>query len=314
MKDEVGPAELRDVNITVLDAADAQYDRLAATCDTVPFLAEKRMVILEGLVSQFEPRPASRAGGRAAVAREPGLGRWEALPEYLPRVPQTTDLVFVDGRLTQANPLFGRLRPLVEVRTFPLPSGNELRQWVRQRASKLGMDIEPAAVNALAETIGGDLRAIDSELQKLSLYRSGQQVRRQDVEELVAYVKEANIFAAVDSVLEGRTAAAMRWMHQLIDAGRPVSYLLVMLGRQVRLLLLAKDLRAQGVPAAQIGRRLSLSSYPLRKTIEQEGRFTEERLVEMHRKLLEADISVKTGGTDEQLALDMLIADLASGR
>jgi DNA polymerase III delta subunit len=81
----------------------------------------------------------------------------------------------------------------------------------------------------------------------------------------------------------------------------------------VRLLLLAKDLGSQRVPASELGRRLGLSGYPLRKTIEQERRFTVERLAEMHRRLLEADRSVKRGEADEALLLEMLIADLTLG-
>ena len=66
MKKEVRPAELRDVNITVLQGHDVSPDQLLATCATVPFLAEKRMVIVEGLLSLFEVRTPSRTGTRTA--------------------------------------------------------------------------------------------------------------------------------------------------------------------------------------------------------------------------------------------------------
>ena len=281
MKESVGPVELRDVNITVLEGPQASVDRLAATCDTVPFLADKRMVIVEGLLSMFERRPQSRAGGRAAASQEPTLGQWKALPEYLSRVPETTELVFVEGLLSESNPLLARLRPLAQTRTFPVPRGSQLRQWIRERAAKQGADIEPRAVDSLAETIGGNLRVIDLELQKLSLYRWGHKIRHQDVQEIVGYVKEANIFAAVDAVIEGRPGDAIPLVHQILDSGGAPSYFMAMMARQVRFLLLSKELKAQGVPPAQIGSKLSLSGYPLRKTLEQEGRLTERRLAEI---------------------------------
>ena len=312
MKEDVRPAELRDVNIAVLDGSQVSFDELAATCDTVPFLAERRMVIVQGLLALFEVRAPSRTGARGAPSRERTLGRWEALPEYLSAVPQTTELVFVEGRLSQSNPLYAKVRPIAEVRAFPAPRSGELRQWIRERAAKRGADIDPRAVDTLAETIGSDLRVIDSELQKLSLYRSGQTIRHEDVQELVSYAKEVNIFAAVDAVLEGRPGLGIRLVHQLLESGGPPSYLIGMIARQVRLLLLAKELRAQGVSPAEMGSRLSLSGYPLRKTLEQEGKFTPRRLAEIHHRLLEADLSIKTGASDEQLVLDMLIAGLAS--
>ena len=312
LKEEVGPAELRDVNITTLKGSEVSFEELVATCSTVPFLADKRMVIVEGLLSLFEQRAPGRAGSRAGTGQKRALDQWEGLAEHLPRLPPTTELVFVDGRLTESNPLLARLRPLAKTRTFPLPLGRDLLQWIRQRAATLGIDIEPRAVNALAESVGPNLRVLDSELQKLSLYRQGEQVRHQDVQELVAYVKEANIFAAVDAVLEGRPGVAIRLVHQLLDAGRVPSYVITMIARQVRLLLLAKEIKAQGVPSDEIGRRLSLSGFPLRKTLEQEGRLTRQRLAEIHHMLVQADLDIKTGRADEQLVLDTLIAELAS--
>ena len=129
----------------------------------------------------------------------------------------------------------------------------------------------------------------------------------------MANVREANIFAAVDAALEGRSGVAIRMMHRLLDSGRPAAYLITMVARQVRLLLLAKDLKARGVANADMGRRLSLSGYPLRKTLEQEGRFTRDRLARAYHCVLEADLSIKTGGSDERLAVDLLVAELASG-
>lgn len=312
MKQSVEPPELRDVNTTVVKAADVSYDELAAACITVPFLAEKRLVVVDGLLSIFESRARSRSGTRAESSEPPGQGRWEQFPDILAQMPPTTDLVLVDRALRESNSMLRKLRDLAEVREFPLPRGNALREWVHKRAEGHGVSIERDAAAALAETIGNNLRVIDMELQKLSLYRYGESVRKQDVEEMVAYVKEGNIFAAVDAVLEGHPGVALTSTHQLLDSGSPPSYVMVMIARQVRLLLLAKDLRAQQVPKAEMGRRLSLSGYPLQKTLEQERRFTTEHLIHIHRKLLEADLSIKTGEASEQLVVEMLVAELAS--
>ena len=309
MREEVQPAELRDVNVTVLDGSKAGFDELAATCSTVPFLAEKRMVIAEGLLTQFETRSPDR---RAAATEPRRLGQWERLPALFGELPETTNLVFVDGELTRRNPLLTIISPVATTSTFPLPRGRELRQWVRDRAARRGIEIEPRAVDALADMVGGNLRIIDSELQKLSVYSGGERVRYQDVDDLVAYVKEANIFVAVDAVLERRPGLAIRHVHQLLDAGRAPAYVITMIARQVRLVLLAHDIKERGGSQAEVGQRLSVSGYPLRKTLEQEGRISTERLVAIHRKLLEADLSIKTSAAQEGLVLDMLIAELAT--
>ena len=308
MKENITPAETRDVNISVLDGTEVGLGELTAVCDTVPFLAERRMVVVRGLLSRFERRFTSRA----APSREPPLEEWAALRDYLPRVPETTDLVFVDGLLRGSNSLLALVRPLAQVRAFPLPRAGELRQWVRQRAASRAIDIEPQAVDALVETIGPNTRVIDMELQKLSLYRWAQTIRRQDAIELVSYARDVNIFAAIDAVLEGRTGDGIRHVDQLLESGHSPPYLITMMARQVRQLLLAKELKAQGLAPAEVGNRMSLSGFPLRKTLEQERAFTAEHLVQFHHRLLEADLRLKTGASDDRLELEMLIAEQAA--
>ena len=51
MKGDIGLADLRDVNTTVLDGRQVGFDEMAAICTVVPFLADKRLVLVEGLFS-----------------------------------------------------------------------------------------------------------------------------------------------------------------------------------------------------------------------------------------------------------------------
>ena len=191
LRSEVGLPDVRDVNTAAFDAAVSRAEMMA-TCDTVPFLADKRLVIVRGLLTRFERHRPSRSRSKSDSATA-GLGEWEGLSEYLERVPETTDLVFVDSALDASNPLLKAVQPHANSRLFSRPNPKELRQWIRSRVASLGADIESKAVDELAETIGGDLRIIDMELQKLSLYRWGETVRHEDVQEMVSYARECNV-------------------------------------------------------------------------------------------------------------------------
>ena len=297
--------ELSDVNTTVLNGVSVGLDELEAAWSTIPFMADKRTVVVRGLLARMEQRRGGSARSRRAD------GEWADIGERLAHVPESTELIFVDEAVNRSNQLLRAIRPLAQVHEFRLPSVREMPGWVRQRANRLNAAIEPSAISALVDAIGNDTRLVDMELRKLALYRSGETIRRQDVEAMVSYVKEANIFAAVDAALEGRAGIALRLVHQLLDAGRPPTYVITMLARQVRFLIVAKDLKARGFRQDEIGQRLSIRGYPLTKTMQQEGRFSAERLVTIHRRLLEADLSIKTGAADEEMALDTLIIALS---
>lgn len=310
LKEQAGEVDIGDVNVATFAAANLSLDELLATCNTVPFLSDKRVVIVDGLLTRFEHRSGLK--GASGFDSPPGLGEWEKLGSQLSNVPNSTDLVFVDGNLGKNNPLLSRIKSKVTVRIFSVPRGRQLRDWLSRRAASKGMDIELSAVNLLAETVGGDLDTLDSELEKLALYRNGASVRDQDVKVLVSYTKEASIFATVDAMIEGRIGVSIRLIQQLLESGRPSTYLLTMMARQIRLLLLVKDLKERGIPVSEFGDRLSLSEYPLRKTLEQEFRFTLSQLSDIHHMILETDISMKSSSIDETIALELLVAGIAS--
>ena len=308
LRADAGADELYDVSTTTLDGASVSLAELEAAWSTIPFLADRRTVMVRGLLARME-------SGRGGSTRSRGFDdEWSDMGERLAIVPESSDVIFVDAAVNRGNPLLRAIRPLAQVHEFRLPSVREMPGWVRQRADRLGAAIEPSAISALVDAIGNDTRVIDMELQKLALYRSDGMIRRQDVEAMVSYVREANIFAAVDAALEGRAGIALRLVHQLLDAGRPPTYLITMLARQVRFLIVAKDMKARGFQQDEIGRKLSISGYPLTKTMQQEGRFNAARLVEIHRRLIEADLSIKTGAADEEMALDALIVALSTAQ
>jgi len=113
-------------------------------------------------------------------------------------------------------------------------------------------------------------------------------------------------------VVEGRPDQALRLLEQLLDQGAAAPYLLAVITRQYRNLLLAQEMLGQRRPRAHIGERLGItSSFALGKVLEQAGRYPPARLVASYHRLLEADASIKSGVYREELALEVLVQDLA---
>ncbi|MSQ22553.1 MAG: DNA polymerase III subunit delta, partial [Dehalococcoidia bacterium] len=61
LRKEVGSPELLEANTTVLAGPGLKLRHLQEVCSSVPFLAERRLVVVEGFLHQFD---AGRAGGR----------------------------------------------------------------------------------------------------------------------------------------------------------------------------------------------------------------------------------------------------------
>ena len=314
LKVALGDPALLAANTTTLDGHKVTPDELRTAGETLPFLAERRLIIVDGLLGRFEPKV--RGGQQKKTLGVSGRqDSRRAFAASIGNLPDSTLLVLMDGKIKSSNPLFKELLPQAEVKSFPLLKNSKLRQWAGRRVAEEGGRISPQALELLARLVGGNLWAMDSEIRKLVLFTSGRPIEAGDVKTMVSHTQQASVFAMVDAILEFRIGRAEQALQGLLQEGLAPAYLLFMLSRQVRLLVRAKGLREVGQSDEGIQDRLGLiSEFVWRKTLEQAGRYSLGRLKELYQKLLEADLSIKTGKYEGQLVLNVLVAELCQRR
>jgi len=310
IKRGIGDEALLAANTTTLDGQQMTLDQLRTVCETLPFLAEKRLVIVKGLLERFEPR--GRASRRKKITHATNhQNEYKSLVTYISKLPDSTILVLIGGRIASKNPLFSGLSAKATVKSFPLLRGARLHQWIQGYVTKEGGTISPQAIDLLAKLVGGNLWIMANEINKLTQFTSGRRIEEEDVRMVVSYAQQASVFAMVDAILEFKVGLAEQSLHQLLQRGASSAYLLAMLSRQVRMIVRVKGLRNQRKPEIEIRNKLGLTSeFVWHKTIEQAKRYPLERIQEVYPKLLEADLSIKTGKYEGELALNILIAEL----
>ena len=318
MKAKMGDPAMADLNTTVFDGSKVTLAELMHTCDTVPFLTDRRLVIVEGLLTRLG------AGGRGKTDRGKEHPAWkkeylEELTAYLERLPETARLVFVEGEsISPSHPVLKMALADKErghARQFRLPTSGKLRRWITDRVERKGGEIEASAAEELAAFVGSDLRLLDQELDKLISYVDrARPITRADVHLLVSYVQQANVFEMVDALGRRDGEQAIKLLHRLLEGGEHPLSLLGMIVRQFRIMIQVKDLVERGVPSKKIGAQLGLHPFVGEKGLQQSRNFSMEQLETIYRKLLETDLAIKTGQMDQVLALDMLVAGLSKGK
>jgi DNA polymerase-3 subunit delta len=309
IKGSIGDAASLMTNTTVLDGRTVMPEQLRNASETMPFLADKRLVIVEGLFERFEPkaRTGRKKASRPAVSSE----EHRAIAEAIKNVPPFTELVIVGGRIRAGNPLLRELSAVARVMNFPPLDQAQLRQWVERRVRAAGSSISPQALMVLVRFVGNDLWSMANEVDKLVLFTRGRRIEEADVTAVVSSAREDSVFSMVDAVLEFRTGAAQSLLQQMFRQGMAPAQLLVMLSRQVRIILQVREMRAQGKSRGDIQVKLGLNSeFVLRKAWEQADKYSPSRLRELYHRLLETDISIKTGRMDGEIALNVLVTEL----
>jgi DNA polymerase-3 subunit delta len=291
------PAEVADLNITTLDGRRAMLDDLVAACEAMPFLADRRLVIVYDLLKH----------------QKAGKDRDE-LRTYLERVPDACDLIFVESDdFDKRSSLFTFLKKHAELRECVPREGADLLRWLHDRASNLGVTLDSDAARRLTLLAGNDGRLLVTELTKLATFAGrGGRITVREVDLLVADTQEQNLFAFIDELSARRRNAALTALRRLLDDGQAPQYILFMMARQVRILLGVKDLAAQRLRPNDIATQLGQKPFVIHKAIEQARGFSYADLRRLHQRLLELDHASKTGRAEIEAGLELIVADMCS--
>jgi DNA polymerase III subunit delta len=324
-----GNPDLVDLNLHRLDGRQILMADLRNACDTMPFLAERRLVVVEGFLHRLVTAGKGRA--RPTETSEPVIesaeddvplpeldgAQTKALLAYLDQVPDTTELVFLEDDVLGGGTVLRRLLELqrdgaARIVLCQKPKRNELPDWIRQRAHQRGVKLDGTAVIDLAEFVGDDLRQLDQELIKLADYAGkGRSVTRDDVRRLVPATRAANVFEMVEALGLGDAPRASRLMQHALDVdGEQPLRLIGMISRQYRLIIQAKALQAAGVKQTEVARQLSIPDWTAPKLLAQANRLSFTRLENAMERILAADEAIKTGRLSDREAMDVLLAQL----
>ena len=296
------------LNCSEFDGRVTTVPEVLAAAKSLPFLADKRLVIARGLISHITRKGAGQAGKQAT----------KRLIDELGNLPEFARLVLVeDELLSEKNAVLKAAR---ESRTgyigaFKAPQ--DLTGWIMQRArAEYDAEIGPAAAAAIASVVNEDLLRADSELHKLVSYVDGErQISEGDVAALTPYVPEANVFEMVDALANGDGERALRLIYQSLhdNPKDPGFNLYGMIVRQFRLLVMAKEHLETGGSSQgpAMGRALKVPPFVAGRLATQSRAFTLEQLERILKHLQRFDQDMKTGRIAPRLALDLLVSSLA---
>lgn len=318
-------------NQDTYSGADTELKTIIITSDTMPFLSEQRLVVVEGLPKKKRGESSSsvdaasgedtanagktkkgkKGGKNSAITR---AGFEKALAEHIAVMPETTVLVvLVDEKLEDSNALVKAAGKHGKVIQNMLPKGAALTSWLTKRARGMDVKITPEAVSLLANFIGNHLRLQANELDKLATYvGKGATITADDVRLLSAQVQEARIFDLTDALAQRQHKQALNILHDLLSDGEPPIRLISTITSQVRSLLLVKELAQKGMRSAQIASTLGLAPFVVDKAIRQVGNFSMVQLEHTYRQLLATDAALKRSRLTPEMALDLLVVNFGS--
>lgn len=290
-KDKIKNALLGEgdaMNFHYFEGKDVRVGEVIDLAETMPFLAERRVVMLEnsGLFSH---------GG-------------EELADYLASPSETAYFVFVEPTVDKRSKLYKAATAKGRAIEFKAQDETTLKRWILGFLKKENKNITERDLNLFLDKTGSDMENIRGELEKLLCYCMERDViTAQDIEAVCTKQVSSQIFDMINAVAERRQKAAMDLYYDLLTLKEPPMRILFLITRQFNLLLQVKELKNKGYDANTIGEKVGLAGFIARKYVAQAAKFKEADLRKALTDCVEAEEAVKTGRMNDVMSVELLI-------
>lgn len=283
-----------------------EIDELISICETLPFMGEKRIVVVK--------KPEYFNGKRGGL----DSNSEEKLIKYISNLPETTSLIFIgDAKIDKRLKLVKNIKKYGEIIEFNKLNEKEYIKFVKKQIRENNREIENKTLYRLIELLGyldrdsnKTLYDTCNEIKKISNYIKGSSIIKiQDLEKIMTKPLENNIFELVDAVAEKNGDRSLKILNQMLDSGEAEGRIMYMIIRQFRILNLTKTMINKGYTAIAIAPKLKLPQFIVKKYVRQVRVFSEKDLLILLNKVLKAEKNIKTGKLPSKLAMEIFITE-----
>ena len=282
-----------DVNFTSFDGSSG-YDvnELKEICQTLPFFAERRLVIVEN---------SGLFGGDSGF------------DAFIPQIPDSTVLILIEHSADKKTKLYKAIKEGGYVCEFTTPTPDQAIEFCAGYLGKAGKRISRDDCTYFENGVGGDLYNISTELDKLIDYTGdADTVRRADIDAICSMQIENKIFDIVDSLMSGSFKDALKIYHDLISLReQPLGILRFIVARYLRLLGIRDEID-RGRAVTEAASNLKMPDWLFKKEKAKLKDFSSAKLLKAIELCTDTENLIKTGDIADSAGLEILLANLSA--
>ncbi|MGN0373330.1 MAG: DNA polymerase III subunit delta [Enterocloster sp.] len=280
------------MNYNYYEGKGINVNEVTGLSDTMPFFAEKRLILLEDS-GWFK-------GGAGA----------EEMSTYIEHIPETTCILFVESEVDKRSRLYKAVKKYGYAAEMTRQDSAQLARWAAGILAKNGKKITGRTMELFLSKAGDDMENISSELEKLISYTLGREViTDEDVETICTTQVTNKIFDMIAAIAGRQTRKAMDLYEDLLTLKEPPMRILFLIARQFNQLLQVKELMGKGMDKSAVASRLKLQPFVAGKIMLQAKNFTRDQILSYVNLCVDAEEGVKTGKLQDRLAVELLIAN-----
>ncbi len=292
------------LNYVNISGKDRGFEDILNACETLPFMAEKKLVVVKDIVEMLESAHDDID---------------DKLSSYVSEVDDYAILILIDksNKIKKSTKLYKAVKKINGIVDFNKLRGRDLNLWIENKLRENEKKISRANLSYFVQKSTyseyGSMKSLydlENELLKLGNYTSKEAVSKDDIDLVLTKTMDTNIFNLLSSITNKDSDGALKIFNEMYISNEPIQRIFFMITRQLRLLLGYKLYRQKGYTEQEIGDKLQIKAYERSKISNQARDYTIDQLEKSLDYVLGIDIKQKTSSYDEKLGLEILIVNL----
>lgn len=278
-------------------------DQILEACNTFSMFSQKRII----WVKDYAPL-------RSGSSKGFGAGELAKLSGYIDSPNESAILIFSSETPDEKSGLVKKLKKDAKAYDFCKLDRTQLFGFAEKRFKAAGVKISREMLGFLIEETGYfhketeyRISSLANDIQKIIAHSRGGVVTEADITMTVSGDLDTFVFNFLDAISMAKKETAFSLLHNILTAGTDVYAVTGLLVNHFELMLQIKELKAEGMSAAEIAKTLKVHEFRVKKTMGFADKFTIEKIKSILIQLYEIDRSIKTGALEPTMALELLV-------
>jgi DNA polymerase-3 subunit delta len=189
--------------------------------------------------------------------------------------------------------------------------GKNLVTWLINEAEEKGKKLSEENAQVLVDIVGESRNMLEDQLEKICVFLNKEkEITIESIQQVSSELKQFNIFDLQNAIGLKDKAKALTVANNLLDNGAEPTFIITMLTRYFTGLAKITELQTKNIPVQEAARIVGTHHFYYPNYVKARKLFSDEKLVEIFRALLKADLSVKTTTADDKTIITLLIAEI----
>lgn len=203
--------EFEELNYNLFDEENFDYNLFLATCNQLPFISNKRLVVLKNV----------------------RLNKFEDLKKYLESPNPSTVLLILDG----TNDFLNLKNAIYLQNEFSIP---EQQNMIFSKLKKYEKKITVEACKTLILKCDNNYSKLNNELIKLINYTTKETIELEDIEDVVKANEEFEVFSLIGFLAQKQSDKVFLQIKKMLESKQDLNSILALIYSNFRRMFLAK--------------------------------------------------------------------------